>query len=144
VKECFETTVRVRYAETDQMGVAYHANFLVWFELGRVELLRQLGVRYREMEEHDDCHIVVAEARCSYKRPARYDDPLRIRTRVAEARSRTLRFTYEIFHDETHQLLATGETIHVICGANGRPKALPPKYRKLFPFTNAALASHPK
>jgi acyl-CoA thioester hydrolase len=90
MRDFYETTIRVRYAETDQMGVAYHSNFLVWFELGRVEMLRQLGVRYRDMEEQDDCHIVVAEARCSYKHPTRYDDPLRIRTRIAEARSRTL------------------------------------------------------
>jgi len=137
-----ETTLRVRYAETDQMGVVYYGNFFVWFEIGRVEMLRQLGVRYRDMEKDDDCHIVVAEARCSYKRPARYDDPLRIRTRVAEARSRLLRFTYEVLHEETGELLATGETVHVICGAHGRPKALPPKYRKLFSDTHPAPAGH--
>jgi acyl-CoA thioester hydrolase len=92
MKDFYETTVRVRYAETDQMGVVYYANFFVWFEIGRVELLRQLGFAYKEMEREDDSYIVVAGAECRYLRPARYDDLLRIRTRIAEARSRTLRF----------------------------------------------------
>ena len=137
-----ETTLRVRYAETDQMGVVYYANFFVWFEIGRVEMLRQLGVRYKDMEDQDDCHIVVAEASCSYKKPARYDDALRIRTRVAEARSRTLRFHYEVLRDDTGELLATGETVHVICGADGRPKSLPAKYRAFFSTTDSAPTSH--
>jgi acyl-CoA thioester hydrolase len=140
VSHVSETTLRVRYAETDQMGVVYYANFFVWFEIGRVEMLRQLGVRYKDMEAQDDCHIVVAEASCSYKRPARYDDLLRVHTRVVEARRRILRFGYEVLHDETGELLATGETVHVICGSDGRPKALPEKYLKLFPHAAAAPA----
>ncbi len=131
------TTLRVRYAETDQMGVAYYGNYFTWFEVGRVELLRQLGFRYRDMEEQDNSYIVVAEARCQYRRPARFDDLLRIVTRVAESRSRSIRFAYEIYNEETGELLATGETTHVICDANGRPRALPEKYRKYFPLTNA-------
>ncbi len=137
----YETTVRVRYAETDQMGVVYYANFFVWFEIGRVELLRELGFAYKEMEQKDDSYIVVAEAHCRYLRPARYDDLLRIRTGVAEARSRTLRFTYEITSDATGQLLATGETTHVICDRTGRPKTLPAKYRKLFEKAHPAPAA---
>jgi len=137
----YETSVRVRYAESDQMGVVYYANFFVWFEIGRVEMLRQLGVRYKDMEDQDDCHIVVAEASCSYKKPARYDDLLRIRTRVAEARSRMLRFAYEVVNEANGEVLATGETVHVICGADGRPKALPAKYRALFP-AGAAPTGH--
>jgi acyl-CoA thioester hydrolase len=127
-----ETTLRVRYAETDQMGVVYYANFFVWFEIGRVELLRQMGFDYREMEQQDDRFIVVAEATCRYMRPARYDDVLRILTRVSEARSRIIRFAYQIRQDSTGELLATGETMHVICDRAGRPRTLPDKYGRLF------------
>ena len=125
-----ETTVRVRYAETDQMGVVYYANFFVWFEVGRVELLRALGHSYRDMEKVDDCHIVVAEASCSYKKPAVYDDLLKIRTRVLQVRRKTIRFAYEVLRDPGGELLATGETLHVICNKSGRPKTLPEKYMK--------------
>ena len=135
--EFHETTARVRYAETDQMGVVYHSNFFVWFEIGRVEMLRSLGVSYKRMEQEDDCHIVVVEVRCAYKKPARYDDMLRIRTRVAEARTRTMRFTYEVFNDATGELLATGETHHVVCDAEGRPKTLPEKYRTMLSISPA-------
>lgn len=138
MKEYYETTVRVRYAETDQMGVVYHSNFFIWFEVGRVELLRELGFAYKEMEEQDDSHIVVAKVECSYKKPARYDDVIRIRTRVAEARTRTLRFAYEVFNDATEELLATGETLHVICDSKGRPKLLPEKYRIHLPMADGA------
>jgi len=126
----YETIVRVRYAETDQMGVVYYANFFVWFEVGRVELLRDIGFSYREMEKLDDCHIVVAEARCSYKKPALYDDSLRIRTRVLQVRRKTIRFSYEVLRDPGAELLATGETLHVICNKSGQPKSLPEKYMK--------------
>src|SRR3984957_1819896 len=87
-----ETRMRARYAETDQMGVVYHSNYFVWFEVGRVELCRQLGFAYKEMESEDDSYIVVAEAKCRYKRPARFDDVLTIRTRVTGSQRRTLRF----------------------------------------------------
>jgi len=136
------TSVRVRYAETDQMGVVYYGNFFVWFEIGRVELLRQLGFAYKDMEQQDDSYIVVAEARCRYLRPARYDDVLVIRTRVEEARSRTIRFAYEILAQATGQRLATGETTHVICDRTGRPKSLPAKYRKLFTPPHPAHAAY--
>ena len=135
--DTYETTSRVRYAETDQMGVVYYGNYFTWFEVGRVELLRQMCVTYKEMEDVDDCHIVVIEAKCQYKRPARYDDLVRIRTRVAETRTRTIRFAYEILN-EAGEMLATGETTHVICDAQGRPKTLPEKYRTYFPLTPAA------
>ncbi len=132
MSDYYETTVRVRYAETDQLGVVYHSNYLVWFEVGRVELLRQMGYAYKQMEIEDDCYIVVAEVKCRYQRPARYDDVLRVRTRLTDEGHRLLRFGYEIVNDATGQLLATGETTHVICDRNGRPKSLPVKYRKLF------------
>jgi acyl-CoA thioester hydrolase len=135
--EYHDAAVRVRYAETDQMGVVYHANYLVWFELGRVELFRALGIEYKRMEAEDGCHIVVAEAHCRYRHPARFDDLLRVRTRIAEARNRLVRFRYELFREADHYLLATGETTHVVCGANGRPRMLPEKYRAVFLATAA-------
>jgi acyl-CoA thioester hydrolase len=130
-----ETTIRVRYAETDQMGVVYYGNYFTWFEIGRVELCRQLGFEYKLMESADDSYIVVAEAYCRYKRPARFDDVLTIRTRVTESQRRTVRFGYEILQQQSGELIATGETMHVICDRLGRPKSLPEKYRKYFPAT---------
>ncbi|PYT80623.1 MAG: acyl-CoA thioesterase [Acidobacteria bacterium] len=129
--EYHDARVRVRYAETDQMGVVYHANFLVWFEVGRVELMRALGVEYKKMEQEDDCHIMVADVHCRYHHPARYDEELRIRTRIAESKNRVVVFSYEVIRDSDGTVLANGETTHVICGGNGRPKLLPEKYRKL-------------
>lgn len=133
-----ETTVRVRYAETDQMGVVYYGNYFTWFEVGRVELCRQLGFEYKKMEIEDDSFIVVAEASCRYKRPARFDDLLTIRTRVVEAQRRTIRFGYEILNSAAGEIVAIGETLHVICDRTGRPKSLPDKYRKYFPPADAA------
>ena len=131
----YETTVRVRYAETDQMGVVYYANYLIWFEIGRVETFRQMGFSYKEMEEASDSYAMVAEARCRYLKPALYDDVVCIRTRVVESRRRTLRFGYEILREATGEILATGETVHVICDGQGHAKALPDEYRKYFPLT---------
>jgi len=129
--EHHDTTVRVRYAETDQMGVVYHANYFIWFEVGRVELMRALGIEYKRMEIEDDCHIVVVDVRCRYHASARYDEVLRVRTRITESRNRSIRFSYEILRDSDQQLLAIGETLHVICGSNGKPKLLPEKYRAI-------------
>ena len=111
------------------MGVVYHANYFIWFEVGRVELMRALGIEYKRMEIEDDCHIVVVDVRCRYHASARYDEVLRVRTRIAESGNRSIRFSYEILRDSDHQLLAAGETLHVICGSNGKPKLLPEKYR---------------
>ncbi|HEY2821580.1 MAG TPA: thioesterase family protein [Candidatus Acidoferrum sp.] len=127
--EYHDTTLRVRYAETDQMGVVYHSNYLIWFEVGRVEFMRAMGYDYKSMETEDDCHIVVVEAHCRYEKPARYDQVLKVRTRVAQWRNRVVKFNYEIFLDENSCLLATGYTTHVVCGRDGRPKSLPTKYR---------------
>jgi acyl-CoA thioester hydrolase len=138
-----QTRIRVRYAETDQMGVVYHSNFFIWFEIGRVELFRELGVVYKEMEEKDDCFIVVGECKCRFKRPARYDDLLRVRTRIAEAGSRKITFHYEIVSDASGELLATGETVHVICDRLGRSKSLPDTYKKLFGVRKPAEAAGP-
>jgi acyl-CoA thioester hydrolase len=127
--EHHDATLRVRYAETDQMGVVYHANYLIWFEVGRVELMRALGIEYKRMETEDDCHILVADLHCRYLFPARYDELVRVRTRIAASRNRTIKFAYEVFRDPDGRLLATGDTTHVICGRNGKPKLLPHKYR---------------
>jgi acyl-CoA thioester hydrolase len=127
-----DASVRVRYAETDQMGVVYHANYLIWMEIGRVELMRSLGVEYKQMETRDDCHIVVVEVQCRYLKSARYDEVLRIRTSISESRSRSIKFYYEIWRDADSQLLATAETAHVVCGKDGRPKHLPECHRHLF------------
>src|SRR5215469_8700110 len=119
-----DATVRVRYAETDQMGVVYYGNYFTWFEVGRVELCRQLGFEYKAMEKEDDSFIVVAEAYCRYKRPAKFDEVLVVRTRVIEAQKRTIRFGYEVFRQASQEMVATGETNHVICDRAGRPKSL--------------------
>ena len=127
------TKIRVRYAETDRMGVVYYANFFVWFEVGRVELLRQLGFDYKQMELEDDCHIAVVDASCRYKSPARYDDELLIETRVVAMRRSVLKFAYRVLRLETAanaepRLLAEGETIHVSVSRQMETVALPEKY----------------
>lgn len=130
--EWIDTRVRVRYAETDQMGVVYYANYFVWFEVGRSEFCRRQGIAYRDMERDAELYIIVAEARCRYKAPARYDDEILIRTRVTSCRKRVLVFGYEIHREASDELLAEGETVHVITDRQGRPRALPDKYREMF------------
>jgi len=127
-----ETTIRVRYVETDQMGVVYHSNFLIWFEVGRVELLRQLGFEYSEMESVDDCHIAVVDVRVRYKVPARYDDQILVRTRLKNVRDSLLHFTYEVARATDGTLLAEGETTHLVVDKNMERKALPEKYQRAF------------
>ena len=101
----FHTTVRVRYAETDQMGVVYHSNYIVWFEVGRVEMLRQLGFSYQQMEKNDNVHIAVVDVRCRFKAPARYDDVIAIRTRLIHVRDSLLHFGYELARENDGTLL---------------------------------------
>ena len=131
-----ETTTRVRYAETDKMGVVYHSNFIIWFEIGRVEMLRQLGFRYRDMEREDDCHIAVADVRVRFKAPARYDDEILIRTRLKNVRDSLLHFGYEIVRAEDGMLLAEGETTHIVVDSKFEKSSMPQKYLKA--FTKAA------
>lgn len=126
------TKFRVRYAETDQMGVVYHANYLVWFEIGRTDFCRQQGFAYREMEAQDGLYIVVAEVKCRYKAPARYDDEITVKTRLSTCRKRVLVFDYEVYRADGGELLAGGETVHVITDRDGHPRALPEKYREKF------------
>jgi acyl-CoA thioester hydrolase len=126
------TEVRVRYAETDQMGFVYYANYLVWFEVGRAEFCRQRGFAYRDFEQQNGAYLAVAEAQCRYHSPARYDDLLVVRTRIEEFKKRTLRFQYEVLRKEPEALIASGSTLHVVLDANGRPKSFPPTYRQFF------------
>ena len=109
--------MRVRYAETDQMGVVYHANYFIWFEVGRVELLRQLGFSYREMEQNDHCFIAVVDARCRYKAPARYDEEIIVRTHLKNVRESLVHFGYELVRVSDGALLAEGETTHIVTDA---------------------------
>jgi acyl-CoA thioester hydrolase len=127
-----ETRIRVRYAETDQMGVVYHANHFIWFEVGRVEFLRQLGFSYKDMEIEDDCFIAVVDARCRYKAPVHYDDEVVIRTYLKQVREKVIHFGYELLRAENGQLLAEGETTHIVADVRMKPRRLPEKYLKVF------------
>ena len=127
-----ETKLRVRYAETDKMGVVYHANHFIWFEVGRVELLRQLGFSYRDMEEKDQCFIAVVDARCRYKAPARYDDEITVRTHLKNVRESVIHFAYELIRTGDGLLLAEGETVHIVTNAEMKATPLPAKYMSAF------------
>jgi acyl-CoA thioester hydrolase len=127
-----ETRVRVRYAETDQMGVVYHANYFVWLEIGRVELLRQLGFSYRDMERDDGCFIAVVDARCRYKAPAHYDDEIIVRTYLKNLRESLIHFGYELIRVSDNTFLAEGETTHVVTNAQMAKTTLPEKYLSVF------------
>ena len=127
-----ETRLRVRYAETDQMGVVYHANHFIWFEIGRVELLRQLGFSYRDMEQSDGCFIAVVDARCRYKAPVRYDDEVIVRTQLKNARESVIHFGYELVRADDGELLAEGETTHIVTDEEMQARLLPEKYLNAF------------
>ena len=127
-----ETTVRVRYAETDQMGVVYHSNYFIWFEVGRVELLRQLGFTYKEMERQDGCFIAVVDARCRYKVPARYDEEIVVRTHLKNVRETLIHFGYEAVRISDGTVLAEGETTHIVTDAQLNRRPLPEKYMEVF------------
>jgi acyl-CoA thioester hydrolase len=127
-----ETRIRVRYAETDQMGVVYHANHFIWFEVGRVELLRQLGFSYRDMEASDGCFIAVVDARCRYKAPARYDDEIIVRTHIKNIRESLIHFGYELLRANDDTLLAEGETTHLVTNSEMKATRIPQKYVDAF------------
>jgi acyl-CoA thioester hydrolase len=127
-----ETRLRVRYAETDQMGVVYHSNHFVWFEIGRVELLRQLGFSYRDMENKDDRFIAVAEAKCRYRAPVRYDEEIVVRTEMLNVRDSVVHFGYELRRLDDGTLLAEGETTHIVTDAEMKIAELPEKYLQAF------------
>jgi len=127
-----ETRLRVRYAETDQMGVVYHSNHFVWFEVGRVELLRQLGFSYRDMESKDHCFIAVAEAKCRYRAPVKYDEEIVVRTTLLNVRDSVVHFGYELHRAPDNALLAEGETTHIVTDEQMKIAVLPEKYLQAF------------
>jgi acyl-CoA thioester hydrolase len=127
-----ETRLRVRYAETDQMGVVYHSNHLIWFEVGRVELMREMGFSYRDLERDEGRFIAVAEVKCRYRAPAYYDEEVIVRTRLRSVRDSVLIFSYELVRAGEGDLLAEGETVHVVTDSNMKTATLPEKYLKAF------------
>ncbi|MGA2593166.1 MAG: thioesterase family protein [Bryobacteraceae bacterium] len=133
-----ETRIRVRYAETDQMGVVYYANYLVWMEVGRVEFCKACGFEYKQMELEDGVFLAVAEARCRYASPARFDEEVIIRTWVEDANPRMVHFAYEMRLSADGRKLATGETKHIFLGRDLRPCRMPAKYHEHF-----GMASNP-
>ncbi|NUQ27765.1 MAG: acyl-CoA thioesterase [Acidobacteriaceae bacterium] len=122
-----EARIRVRYAETDQMGVVYHANYVVWFEVGRVELLRSIGLPYKQLEE-EGILIAVAEVNARYKRPARYDDEIAVRTTVKQVRGSIIRIGYQVVRVTDEELLCEGETVHVVIDREFKRASLPEAY----------------
>ena len=124
-----ESRFRVRYAETDQMGMVYYANYLVWMEVGRSDFCRESGLNYRDLEREEQAYLAVAEAHCRYLAPARYDDEILVETELMRVRSRVIEFSYRVKRGAT--LLAEGRTVHVVTGADGKPRTLPGRYLDL-------------
>lgn len=123
------STIRVRYAETDQMGVAYHGEYLAWFEVGRTDLLRDGGTTYRDLEA-EGLRLPVIEAHARFLRPALYDDVIEIHTRVSAVSGARVSFAYEVRREGTAGPLATGATVHAAVDRAGRPRRLPDALRK--------------
>jgi len=124
-----ESRFRVRYAETDQMGMVYYANYLIWMEVGRSDYCRQCGFSYRDLEREEKAYLAVAEANCRYRAPARYDDEILVETEITRFDRRMLEFSYRIKTGAT--LLAEGRTLHVVIGPDGKPKSMPQRYLEL-------------
>jgi acyl-CoA thioester hydrolase len=127
-----EAKLRARYAETDRMGVVYHSNFIVWFEVGRVEMLREMGYRYRDIEREFDCHFAVVDVRCRYKAPAYYDDEITVRTSLKNVRGALMHFKYEIVRTGDNELLAEGESTHIVVNSKFEKTTLPEHLQKTF------------
>lgn len=123
------TTTRVRYPETDRMGVAHHAHYLVWFELGRTELMREAGCAYGALEDVDGVFFPVIEAGAEYVAPARYDEVIDVETRLTRAGGVRVRFDYVLRNAEDSHVLARGFTVHASCGRDGKPCRLPDSLR---------------
>ena len=132
MKKTAETRIRVRYAETDQMGVVYYANYLVWMEVARVELCKACGFNYKDMERDDGILLAVAEANCRYASPARFDDEVVIKSWIEQAGSRMATFAYEMCNSSDGRKIATGFTRHIFLTADFRPTKLPEKYFQFF------------
>lgn len=125
-----EIDIRVRYAETDKMGIVHHSNYYIWFELGRSEFCRSRGFSYLQMENEEEALMVVAESYCRYKSPAFYDDLLTIRTQAAKIRSRSISFVYQIFRSADESTLAEGETLHIVTDKHNKIRTLPEIYKE--------------
>lgn len=125
------TTLRVRYAETDQMGIVYYAHYFVWFEVARTDLLRTLGWTYREMEQ-DGVQLPVIEATCKYRRPARYDDEVEVRTQGRLCSPVRMEFSYEVVVKGQDEVAAIGKTVHAATDRSGRPCRVPERIREAF------------
>jgi len=123
-----ETEIRVRYQETDNMGVVYYANYFIWFEVARTEYLRSAGISYRQLEEKG-MYLMVAGASCQYKSPAKYDDVVRIQTWISKMKNSSLDFAHKLYIGD--RLIATGESIHVFTNSSGRPIRIPKEIRLL-------------
>ena len=132
MKTACEIRLRVRYAETDQMGVVYYANYLVWMEIGRVDLCKARGFNYRDMEKDDGIYLAVTEAHCRYRSPARFDDEVIVRSWIEQAGARMVVFACEMRLAETGRKLATGYTRHIFVSREMRPTHLPAKYHAMF------------
>lgn len=130
MSEKFCAEQRVLYGDTDSMGVAYYANYLKWFEIGRTELFRRVGSSYRSLEERG-CFLPVYEAYCRYHNPARYDDIICIETNFSFAGKARFRFDYRLFNKQNGALLAEGYTVHVCTDENGRVLKPPVDFRQL-------------
>ena len=127
-----EARLRVRYAETDQMGVVYHANYFIWFEVGRVELMRALSLEYKRLEEDHGCLIAVVEAQARYRAPARYDDEIAIQTTITAMRGPIIKMGYRVLRVSDGVLLCDGATTHVVVDREMRKRALPEIYERAF------------
>lgn len=127
----YETELRVRYAETDKMGIVHHSNYYVWFELGRSGYCRSKGFSYLEMEDNHATRLVVAESYCRYKSPAFYEDVLTVRTKTEKIRSRSLTFIYQIYRAKDAKILAVGKTLHVVTDMDNKITTMPKIYKKM-------------
>ncbi len=127
MKETVDSEIRVRYAETDQMGVAYYANYLVWFEVGRSEFCRKRGFCYADLEAMG-YKLVVTDVNCRYRNAARYDEAITVRTWLKGMNSRMITFGYRILRKEKEEVIAEGETRHLCIDSNGKPKSLPKEF----------------
>ena len=132
-----ETRFRVRYAETDQMGVVYYSNYFIWMELGRAEYFRSVGGRYKDMEVNDGILLAVVDAHCRYLFPARYDEEIAVLTTIARANRRMVHFQYDIRDPQLDRTLAQGETRHIFLNREMKPLKLPDKYFALFGIAGA-------
>jgi acyl-CoA thioester hydrolase len=127
MRDLVDVDIRVRYAETDQMGVAYYANYLVWFEVGRSEFCRERGFRYADLEALG-YKLVVTDVHCRYRSSARYDETVIVRTRLKDANKRMITFGYQILHQDQEEVIAEGETQHICVDSDGKTKSLPGKF----------------